>query len=43
MEPQSNTPFAMDKQIVLNTDSDKPKTTLLNDRIETNVQTNVNQ
>lgn len=44
LEPQSNTPFALDKQIVLNTEDggEKIKTTLLNDRVETNVQTNVN-
>jgi len=45
MEPmQSNTPFTLDKQLVLNTEDggEKIKTTLLNDRVETNVQTNVN-
>jgi len=44
LEPQSNTPFALDKQVVLNTEDggEKVKTTLLNDRVETNVQTNVN-
>jgi len=49
LEPQSNTPFTFeDGQIVLNTediinDEDKMKTTLLNERVETNVQTNVNR